>query len=66
MPTEIRISKHNALYQANIQLEGLCRENLVFRWLLEDKGYTEHADVFVDGTKIESIAKRMPQPPKTA
>ena len=23
MPTEIRISKHNALYQASIQLEGL-------------------------------------------
>lgn len=132
MPTEIRISKHNALYQASIQLEGLdytkmyraysgirksqieprmlfkvlvcaymkgvyssrkieelCRENLVFRWLLEDqktpdhctiarfrsnsnlqeafedlffqyvkkledKGYTEHSEVFVDGTKIES------------
>ena len=132
MPTEIRISKHNALYQASIQLEELdytklyraysgirksqieprvlfkvlvcaymkgvyssrkieelCRENLVFRWLLEDqktpdhctiarfrgnrnlqeafedlffqyvkkledKGYTEHSEVFVDGTKIES------------
>ena len=79
MPTEIRISKHNALYQASIQLEELdytklyrvysgirksqieprvlfkvlvcaymkgvyssrkieelCRENLVFRWLLEE------------------------------
>ena len=136
MPTEIRISKHNALYQASIQLEGLdytklyraysgirksqieprvlfkvlvcaymkgvyssckieelCRENLVFRWLLEDqktpdhctiarfrsnsnlqeafedlffqyvkkledKGYTEHSEVFVDGTKIESKANR--------
>ena len=136
MPTEIRISKHNALYQASIQLEELdytklyraysgirksqieprvlfkvlvcaymkgvyssrkieelCRENLVFRWLLEDqktpdhctiarfrgnrnlqeafedlffqyvkklenKGYTEHSEVFVDGTKIESKANR--------
>ena len=136
MPTEIRISKHNALYQASIQLEGLdytklyraysgirksqieprvlfkvlvcaymkgvyssrkieelCRENLVFRWLLEDqktldhctiarfrgnrnlqeafedlffqyvkklenKGYTEYSEVFVDGTKIESKANR--------
>ena len=136
MPTEIRISKHNALYQASIQLEKLdytklyraysgirksqieprvlfkvlvcaymkgvyssrkieelCRENLVFRWLLEDqktpdhctiarfrgnrnlqeafedlffqyvkklenKGYIEHSEVFVDGTKIESKANR--------
>ena len=134
--SEIRISKHNALYQASIQLEELdytklyraysgirksqieprvlfkvlvcayikgvyssrkieelCRENLVFRWLLEDqktpdhctiarfrgnrnlqeafedlffqyvkklenKGYTEHSEVFVDGTKIESKANR--------
>ena len=136
MPTEIRISKHNAIYQASVQLEELdytklyraysgirksqieprvlfkvlvcaymkgvyssrkieelCRENLVFRWLLEDqktpdhctiarfrgnrnlqeafedlffqyvkkledKGYTEHSEVFVDGTKIESKANR--------
>lgn len=83
MPTEIRISKHNALYQASIQLEELdytklyraysgirksqieprvlfkvlvcaymkgvyssrkieelCRENLVFRWLLEESENT--------------------------
>ena len=25
---------------------------------LEDKGYTEHSEVFVDGTKIESMANR--------
>ena len=75
------------------KIEELCRENLVFRWLLEDqktpdhctiarfrgnrnlqeafedlffqyvkklenKGYTEHSEVFVDGTKIESKANR--------
>ena len=75
------------------KIEELCRENLVFRWLLEDqnvpdhctiarfrsnpklqgafedlffqyiallekKGFTEHAEVFVDGTKIESKANK--------
>ena len=88
MPTEIRISKHNALYQASIQLEGLdytklyraysgirksqieprvlfkvlvcaymkgvyssrkieelCRENLVFRWLLEDQKTPDHCTI---------------------
>ena len=88
MPTEIRISKHNALYQASIQLEGLdytklyraysgirksqieprvlfkvlvcaymkgvyssrkieelCRENLVFRWLLEDQKTLDHCTI---------------------
>ena len=88
MPTEIRISKHNALYQASIQLEELdytklyraysgirksqieprvlfkvlvcaymkgvyssrkieelCRENLVFRWLLEDQKTPDHCTI---------------------
>ena len=88
MPTEIRISKHNALYQASIQLEELdytklyraysgirksqieprvlfkvlvcaymkgvyssrkieelCRENLVFRWLLEDQKALDHCTI---------------------
>ena len=75
------------------KIEELCRENLVFQWLLEDqnvpdhctiarfrsnpklqgafedlffqynallekKGFTEHAEVFVDGTKIESKANK--------
>ena len=75
------------------KIEELCRENLVFRWLLEEqnvpdhctiarfrsspklqgafedlffqyiallekKGFTEHTEVFVDGTKIESKANK--------
>ena len=75
------------------KIEELCRENLMFQWLLEDqnvpdhctiarfrsnpklqgafedlffqyiallekKGFTEHAEVFVDGTKIESKANK--------
>ena len=88
MPTEIRISKHNALYQASTQLEGLdftklysvyseirklrieprvlfkvlvcaymkgvyssrkiedlCRENMVFRWMLEDQKALDHCTI---------------------
>ena len=88
MPTEIRIPKHNALYQASIQLEELdytklysaysgirksqieprvlfkvlvcaymkggyssrkieelCRENMVFRWLLEDQQTPDHCTI---------------------
>ena len=35
-------------------------EDLFFQYVkkLEDKGYTEHSEVFVDGTKIESKANR--------
>ena len=85
---EIRISKHNALYQASTQLEGLdftklysvyseirklrieprvlfkvlvcaymkgvyssrkiedlCRENMVFRWMLEDQKALDHCTI---------------------
>lgn len=44
MPTEIRISKHNALYQASAQLEELNYTKLYFKR-------------FITGGKVKVLAK---------
>lgn len=48
-----------ARFRSNPKLQGAF-EDLFFQYiaLLEKKGLTEHAEVFVDGTKIESKANK--------
>lgn len=48
-----------ARFRSNPKLQGTF-EDLFFQYIaqLEKKGFTEHCEVFVDGTKIESKANK--------